>query len=231
MSDPVIEIAGVTKSYGGEVLTTALRGIDLRLERGEFVALTGPSGSGKSTLLNILGLLDRPSAGTVNVLGQPTVQLDDDALTGLRGRSLGFVFQFHHLLTGFSAVENVMMPMVSVAGRIEANMRASALKLLESVGVAELADRKPNQISGGQQQRVAVARALSLSPPLVLADEPTGNLDTKSAAEVIALIRRFNREMGITFLIATHDLSLAASCDRQINLVDGQIEFDRRGKP
>jgi len=124
-----------------------------------------------------------------------------------------------------------MMPMVSVAGRIEANMRASALKLLESVGVAELADRKPNQISGGQQQRVAVARALALSPPLVLADEPTGNLDTKSAAEVIALIRRFNREMGITFLIATHDLSLAASCDRQINLVDGQIEFDRRGKP
>jgi len=231
MSDPVIEIAGVTKSYGGEVITSALRGIDLRLDRGEFVALTGPSGSGKSTLLNILGLLDRPSAGTVNVLGQPTAQLDDDALTGLRGRSLGFVFQFHHLLTGFSAVENVMMPMVSVAGRIEANMRASALKLLESVGVAELADRKPNQISGGQQQRVAVARALALSPPLVLADEPTGNLDTKSAAEVIALIRRFNREMGITFLIATHDLSLAASCDRQINLVDGQIEFDRRGKP
>lgn len=226
-STPVIEMVGVTKDYesqshGAQVVTHVLKGIDLRLAPGELVALTGPSGSGKSTLLTLLGLLDGPSSGQIRLLGIDVVGLDDDNMTRLRGQSIGFVFQFHHLLTGFTAAENVMMPMIATRGKIEPDMHPRAVKLLSAVGLADFSERYVTQISGGQQQRVAVARALALSPALVLADEPTGNLDTQSAQEVLTLLRTFNREAGTTFLIATHDPGIAAQCDRTIHLVDGR---------
>jgi lipoprotein-releasing system ATP-binding protein len=228
MAEPVLLLEGVFKSYGEGVLTEVLKGVDLRVERGEFAALVGPSGSGKSTLLNILGLLDRPTTGRLSIAGEDTTQLDDAGLTRLRGRTIGFVFQFHHLLPGLSAVENVMMPMIAAAGRTSKEMVPRARRLLERVGLGAKADARPNALSGGQQQRVAIARALALGPPLVLADEPTGNLDTKTADQIFEVMREFNRELGVAFLIVTHDPRLAARCDRTIDLVDGRIVSDQR---
>ena len=228
MGDPVLRLEGVHKSFGTKVVTEVLKGVDLRVERGEFAALVGPSGSGKSTLLNILGLLDRPTRGRLAIAGEETTGLDDAGLTRLRGRTLGFVFQFHHLLPGLSACENVMMPMVAARGRTAADMRPRAVALLARVGLADKADAPPAELSGGQQQRVAIARALALEPPLVLADEPTGNLDTKTADQIFGVMREFNRELGVAFLIVTHDPRLAARCDRTIDLVDGRIVSDRR---
>jgi lipoprotein-releasing system ATP-binding protein len=227
MAEPVLLLEGVFKSYGEGVLTEVLKGVDLRIERGEFAALVGPSGSGKSTLLNILGLLDRPTAGRLTIAGEDTTRLDDAGLTRLRGRTIGFVFQFHHLLPGLSAVENVMMPMIAAAGRSSKEMVPRARRLLERVGLGAKVDARPNALSGGQQQRVAIARALALEPPLVLADEPTGNLDTKTADQIFEVMREFNRELGVAFLIVTHDPRLAARCDRTIDLVDGRIVSDQ----
>jgi lipoprotein-releasing system ATP-binding protein len=227
MADPVLLLEGVRKSYGTTVVTEVLKGIDLRVERGEFAALVGPSGSGKSTLLNVLGLLDRPTQGRVAIAGEETTRLDDAGLTRLRGRSIGFVFQFHHLLPGLTASENVAMPMIAAAGRTAAAMAPRANALLDRVGLAGRGDSLPGEMSGGQQQRVAIARALALSPPLVLADEPTGNLDTKTADQIFDVLREFNRELGVAFLIVTHDPRLAARCDRTIDLVDGLIVSDR----
>ncbi|MBZ4419574.1 ABC transporter ATP-binding protein [Myxococcus sp. RHSTA-1-4] len=224
---PVMRLEGVTKDYGEEVVTRVLHGIDLTLMPGEFVALVGPSGSGKSTLLNLMGLLDRPSGGRIQVRGQDTSELDDDGLAALRARTLGFVFQFHHLLGAFSALENVMMPMLAERGRQDASMRERARALLGDVGLAERADAHPSQLSGGQQQRVAIARALAMDPALVLADEPTGNLDTGTSSQVFELLRRFNRERRTTFLIVTHDSRLAERCDRLVEVVDGRIRTDR----
>ena len=223
MPDPVLELRGVIKEYGGAVLTRVLHGIDLRLEQGEFAALIGPSGSGKSTLLNLVGLLDRPTAGQVWVHGERTDQLDDDELTRLRARSLGFVFQFHHLIGALSAVENVMMALAADQPRLTREMRRRSVAALAEVGLADRADEDPRRLSGGQQQRVAIARALVRRPPLVLADEPTGNLDTRSADDVFALMRKFNQETGIAFLIVTHDPRIATRCDRTIELIDGRI--------
>jgi len=230
---PMLRLEGVRKSFGKGVVTEVLRGVDLQLERGEFAALIGPSGSGKSTLLNLLGLLDRPSGGRVTIAGQDTADLDDDGLTALRGRSLGFVFQFHHLLPGLTAAENVMMPLAAAGGRLLAEHRPRALALLAQVGLGGKADALPATLSGGQQQRVAIARALALQPPLVLADEPTGNLDTQTSDQTFAVLREFNRSFGVAFLIVTHDPRLAARCDRTIELVDGRIVADRRtaGEP
>lgn len=228
MAEPVLRLEGVHKSYGTRVVTEVLKGIDLRLERGEFAALVGPSGSGKSTLLNILGLLDRPTRGRLAIAGEETTALEDAGLTRLRGRTLGFVFQFHHLLPGLTALENVMMPMIAAEGRTSKTMRPHAAELLARVGLGQKVDAYPNALSGGQQQRVAIARALVLGPPLVLADEPTGNLDTKSADQIFAMLREFNRELGVAFLIVTHDPRLAARCDRTIDLVDGRIVSDTR---
>ena len=225
---PALLLEGVRKSFGTGVVTEVLRGVDLRVERGEFAALVGPSGSGKSTLLNILGLLDRPTSGRVAVAGQDTAGLDDAALTKLRGQTLGFVFQFHHLLPGLTAAENVMMPMAAARGRMTADLRPRALALLERVGLGAKADALPAAMSGGQQQRVAIARALAAEPPLVLADEPTGNLDTQTSDQTFAVLREFNRELGVAFLIVTHDPRLAARCDRTIELVDGRVVSDRR---
>jgi lipoprotein-releasing system ATP-binding protein len=219
----VLQLRQVRKSYPGAVSTEVLHGIDIRVDRGEFVALVGPSGSGKSTLLNILGLLDRPTSGTVEILGQDCTGLDDAGLTKLRGRSLGFVFQFHHLLPAFTAEENVYLPMLANVGHFEPEMRERARELLARIGLEGFENRMAGQLSGGQQQRVAIVRALVMNPALVLADEPTGNLDQASGSQAFELMRRFNRESKTAFLLVTHELALAQRCDRIIRLVDGSI--------
>lgn len=225
---PLLSARGVHKTYGERVITTALRGVDLTLERGEFCALTGPSGCGKTTLLNIIGLLDRATDGQVFLEGKDTTPLDDDERTRLRAETLGFIFQFHHLLMAFSAVENVMMPMIAGHGRKESWMEEEASRLLEQVGLSDRARYRATDLSGGQQQRVAVARALVVNPALVLADEPTGNLDTESGARVFELLREVSRTRGTAFLIVTHDPAIAEQCDRIVHMVDGRIEGDRR---
>ena len=227
--DAVLRLAGVRKSYGTgtAVELEVLHGIDLELARGEFAALIGPSGSGKSTLLNLIGLLDRPTAGTVWIGGAESGRLDDTQLTRLRGRTIGFVFQYHYLLPEFTALENVMMPILAARGRPDAQMREAAANLLAQVGLAPWQNHDANDLSGGQQQRVAIARALAMSPKLVLADEPSGNLDTQSADAVFDLLRSVNERLGTTFLIVTHDPRLANRCDRIVELVDGRIVSDR----
>jgi lipoprotein-releasing system ATP-binding protein len=226
VADLLLSVRGVVRDYGEHVRTRALRGVDVDLHRGEFAALIGPSGSGKSTLLNIIGLLDRPTEGRVLVAGTDTSGLDDRALTTLRARSLGFVFQFHHLLPAFTAVENVMLPEWGDAGAPTRQMRQRAEEMLAAVGLTDRAQYKARNLSGGQQQRVAIARAMVRRPPLVLADEPTGNLDTASADDVFELMRRFNRESRTSFLIVTHDPRIASRCERVIEIVDGRITSD-----
>jgi lipoprotein-releasing system ATP-binding protein len=228
MADPVLRLDGVVKDYGTTVVTHVLHGVSFTLEAGEFTALTGPSGSGKSTLLNLIGLLDRPTGGRIYVQGQDTSQLDEAGLTLFRGTRLGFIFQFHHLLPAFTAHENTYLPMYAIKGFPDDAMKARATELLGRVGLADYAHRKATDLSGGQQQRVAIARALAQNPPLVLADEPTGNLDTESANDVFELLREFNRTWHTTFLIVTHDSRLAARCDRVIDLVDGRVRSDQR---
>lgn len=230
MADEVLRLEGLRKSYGvGTPLETeVLHGIDLVLGKGEFCALMGPSGSGKSTLLNLVGLLDRPTGGRLLIDAQDTAHLDDRALTRLRGRSIGFVFQYHHLLPAFTATENVIMPMLLASGRSDAAMRSRAEAILESIGLTPWRDNLAINMSGGQQQRVAVARALAMNPSLVLADEPTGNLDTKSAQGVFDLMRKVNRTSGTTVLFVTHNHALAAQCGRIVELVDGRLVSDRR---
>jgi lipoprotein-releasing system ATP-binding protein len=221
----VVQLRGVHKAYnvGTDIETEVLHGIDLTVHRGEFCAVVGPSGSGKSTLLNIIGLLDRPTSGTVEVGGEQTTGLGDRALTRLRGHNIGFVFQSHHLITAFTAVENVMMPMLGAEGFPSAAMRTRAESLIDSVGLSTWKDRNAARLSGGQQQRVAIARALAMGPALLLADEPTGNLDTHSADEVFALLRRFNTEHGTTVLFVTHNVAMSARCDQTIEVIDGRL--------
>ncbi len=228
MTQPVIRLAGIRKSYniGTEVETEILHGIDLDIAAGEFVALIGPSGSGKSTLLNIVGLLERATAGRIEIDGIDSTTQDDAGLTRLRNRSIGFVFQFHHLLPAFSALENAMMPGIIAEGRATDAHEAAARELLRRVGLEAHSHKKPNQLSGGQQQRVAIARALLLGPRLILADEPTGNLDTHTADEIFALMREVNRERGSACLIVTHDPRLAERCDRSVTMIDGRLRAD-----
>lgn len=225
---PVIEMIGVRKRYGTEVEVEVLHGIDLVIGSGEFVALIGPSGSGKSTLLNLLGLLDRPSAGRLRLLGQDVSEADDETRTRLRARSLGFVFQFHHLVPSLTAEENVRLPLAIARGRMSALDVPRAMELLAEVGLEHRAQAFPRQLSGGQQQRVAIARALAHDPPLVLADEPTGNLDSETAHEVFELFRRFHRERGTTFVVVTHDSRIAERCERVVSLLDGRVVSDER---
>ena len=222
-------LEGVTKSYGvgTPVAVEVLHGIDLTLQQGEFAALIGPSGSGKSTLLNLIGLLDKPNAGRLFLAGEETGALDESKLTKLRGRAIGFIFQYHHLLPAFTALENVMMPMLAARGAVDAAMRERAADLLGRVGLTRWREHKASDISGGQQQRVAIARALAMDPVLVLADEPSGNLDTENADAVFDLMRAVNAASGTTFLIVTHDPRLAHRCDRIVELVDGRIVSDR----
>jgi lipoprotein-releasing system ATP-binding protein len=225
VAEAVVRLRGVRKAYniGLPNETEVLHGIDLELDRGQFQAVMGPSGSGKSTLLNIVGLLDRPTAGSLAVCGEETTTLDDRALTRLRGHAIGFVFQYHHLLSAFSALENVMMPLLGDAGFASAAMERRAAELLDSVGLSKWRDQPAGHLSGGQQQRVAVARALAMKPALLLADEPTGNLDTQSADAVFELLRTVNREHGTAILFVTHNEALAARCDAIVRVVDGRI--------
>ncbi|MBY4596952.1 ABC transporter ATP-binding protein [Ottowia caeni] len=224
----VVRLQGLRKSYnvGTPTEVEVLHGLDLRLQRRDFAALVGASGSGKSTLLNLIGLLDRPTAGELFLLGQPTRDMEDAGRTALRGSAIGFVFQFHHLIQAFTALENVLMPLMVAHGKPTEEHLERAHSLLGQVGLKGLEKRKPDQLSGGQQQRVAVARALVTRPALLLADEPTGNLDSKSAAEVFELFRKFNREFGCAVLLVTHDPRMSEQCDRTITLVDGHIESD-----
>ncbi|MEP7295265.1 MAG: ABC transporter ATP-binding protein [Burkholderiales bacterium] len=210
-------------NVGTPVETEVLHGIELTLNRGEFCAVVGPSGSGKSTLLNIIGLLDRPTSGQLRIAGAETTTLDDAGLTRLRGHSIGFVFQYHHLIGAFTARENVMMPLLGDAGFPNAQMVERADALLHSVGLTHRRDNLATNLSGGEQQRVAVARALAMNPLLLLADEPTGNLDTKSADAVFELLRGVNRDHGTAILFVTHNPALALRCDRTIQVVDGLI--------
>jgi len=225
----LVELDAVRKTYnaGRPSEAEVLHGIALQIRQGEFVALMGPSGSGKSTLLNIIGLLERMSAGSYRLQGEPVQDLDDAGLTLRRRRTLGFVFQFHHLLPAFSALENVTLPALLSAGRVAAPQRERARDLLAAVGLAAAMAKRPSELSGGMQQRVAIARALVLDPPLVLADEPTGNLDTASSDEVFDLLRRIHAERGTSFLIVTHDQRLADRCDRRVELIDGRIARDQ----
>ena len=223
--DCIVQLREVRKSFnlGTPLETEVLHGIDLSLRRGEFCAVVGPSGSGKSTLLNIVGLLDRPSAGSLLIGSEETTVLDDTALTRLRGHTIGFVFQYHHLITAFTALENVMIPMLGAAGFPNAKMRERATELIASVGLTQWKDNLAGKLSGGQQQRVAIARALAMNPAVLLADEPTGNLDTKSADAVFALLRKVNQEHGTTVLFVTHNPELARRCDKTIQVIDGQV--------
>jgi lipoprotein-releasing system ATP-binding protein len=225
----VLRLEGVRKSYGvgTPVELEVLHGVDLSLQRGEFAALIGPSGSGKSTLLNLIGLLDRPSGGKLIFQGREIGTLEDRMLTRLRGHSIGFIFQHHYLLPEFTALENVMMPLLAAHGWPNAAMMNTASDLLDRVGLTPWRNNKATHISGGQQQRVAIARALAMNPVLVLADEPTGNLDTQTADAVFDLLREFNETSQTTFLVVTHDPRLAQRCDRIIELVDGRIVSDR----
>jgi lipoprotein-releasing system ATP-binding protein len=225
-SDVVVGLQGVRKAFnvGTGIETEVLHGIDLTLHRGDFCAVMGPSGSGKSTLLNIIGLLDRPTSGLLQMAGEETTLLADQALTRLRGHHIGFVFQYHHLISAFTALENVMMPMLGAAGFPNPEMRERAEALLESVGLTLWKNNMANNLSGGQQQRVSLARALAMNPALLLADEPTGNLDTQSADAVFALLRRINQEQGTTVLLVTHNPQLGQRCDKTIQVVDGLIQ-------
>ncbi len=228
MAEPVLQLSGIRKSYqSGDSELEVLHGVDLTLQRGEFAALIGPSGSGKSTLLNLIGLLDRPSGGRLFIDGNETSSLAEGEITRLRGQRIGFVFQHHLLIPAFTALENVMMPLLVDRGRPDAAMRERAAALLASVGLADRANHPASKLSGGQQQRVAIARALAMRPSLVLADEPTGNLDTHTADDIFALLREVNQREGTSFLVVTHDPRLAARCDRIVELVDGSIVSDR----
>ncbi len=230
MADPIVQLDDVVREYGDVVVTRAVDGVDLKITPGEWTSLVGPSGSGKSTLLNLMGLLDRPTSGNVIVDGTSTAELDDTDITGLRAQTLGFIFQSHHLLTGFSAIENVMMPAGVARGSFSSEIRDRAEYLLEQVELQDFEEKSVRHLSGGQQQRVAIARALTNEPKLVLADEPTGNLDTKTADRVMDLLRRINDDTDTAFLIVTHDEERAERCRRLLRLVDGKLVDDRPGR-
>ena len=220
----LLAVEHLVKTFGaGEAETRVLRGLSLQMETGELAALLGPSGSGKSTLLTILGTLMQPTSGSHTMLGVNLTQANDRALTEFRNLHIGFVFQFHNLLPDFTALENVIFPTAVREGRETAAARARGRDLLGRMGLADRVDFPSTNLSGGQKQRVAVARALMNSPELVLADEPTGNLDRASATQVMELIGQINRDEGTTFLISTHDEKIAATCRRQIVVGDGLV--------
>ena len=222
----LIELAGISKSYRtGDVVTPVLFGIDLQVSQGDYVALMGPSGSGKSTLMNLLGLLDRADGGHYRLDGQDVTDLSAAQHAEVRNRTIGFVFQSFNLLKRMNVLENVALPLL-YAGQSRAAARLRAREVLEQVGLATYEHRMPNQLSGGQQQRVAIARSLVNRPPLLLADEPTGNLDTKTTNEVLEVIGQLNREQGLTIVIVTHEADVARHAKRLVKLKDGVVVYD-----
>ncbi len=225
MADKLLQASGLKKVYGSVIPTVALDDVDVDLDHSAFVSLVGQSGSGKSTLLNMMGLLDTPSAGEIVLDNQKTNSLGRNARAGLRNRLLGFVFQFHYLLPEFSVLENVLMPAL-IAGTDAKAGRDYAAEILGLLGLAGLGDKNANELSGGQKQRVAIGRALMNRPALVLADEPTGNLDTTNTNQVFELFRKINVELGTAFLIVTHDRRIAQQTDRILEIEDGRLTQD-----
>jgi len=229
VTTPVLTARGLVRRLGvGAASREVLRGVDMTIDAGEFVALVGPSGSGKSTLLYLLGGLDHPDAGSVEVGGEDLARVGDDTLARLRYRLIGFVYQFHFLLPEFSALENVLMPLWARGGGRSREEKAWGAELLGRVGIADKAGKLPRELSGGEQQRVAVARSLVNRPRLLLADEPTGNLDSANANAVYELFRELNREFGQTILVVTHDSDWAERSDRVLRLLDGRLVGDEK---
>ena len=225
--DYVIETIDVTKTYmsGGRPLEV-LKGIDLKVEPGEFMAIMGPSGSGKSTLLNMIGALDRPTSGKVYINGTDLSQLNDNQIADVRNTEIGFIFQFFNLIPRMDAQSNVELPM-AIKGVSRTQRKKRAMNLLNLVGLGDRAHHKPSQLSGGEQQRVAIARALANEPNLILADELTGNLDSKTGAEIMLLLKQLNKEEGKTFILITHDPQVAQNTDRLVSFKDGVIEGEK----
>jgi putative ABC transport system ATP-binding protein len=228
MSSSVIAVKNLVKTYVvGEVEVRALRGVNLEVQRGEFLAVTGPSGSGKSTFMHIVGCLDRPTSGQYFLDGQDVSRMSKDALAAVRNRRIGFVFQGFNLLSRTSALDNVELPLLYGSGLKAAERHKRALEMLAAVGLGDRADHHPNQLSGGQQQRVAIARALINNPSIVLADEPTGNLDSKTSIEVMDIFQRLNRERGITVVLITHEADIAEYGTRIVSFRDGLVVADK----
>ena len=228
MSDEyIIQIKNLTRIFGDGVEIKALDGVNLDIKRGEFLSIIGPSGSGKSTLLNQIGILDTPTSGTILLNGVDVTKMSDKERSRTRNKELGFIFQYHHLLPDFNALENVMMPLL-ISGIKSSQARKVARKVLDEVGLGDRMKHRPNQLSGGQNQRVAIARALVNKPSIVIGDEPTGNLDSKASDSIYELLRKLNREHEQTFILVTHDEQMAAKTDRVIRLVDGKIVEDLR---
>ncbi|MEQ8236488.1 MAG: ABC transporter ATP-binding protein [Syntrophomonadaceae bacterium] len=227
MDKIMIKTSQISKEYGTKVKTPVLFGIDLEIQAGQFTAMIGPSGSGKSTLLHLLGALDRPTSGHIIIDEVDISGLNDDELAYFRNQKMGFIFQSHFLLPEFTVLENVLIPYLIYAGRESREIRQRALDLLEQVGLSHRRDNRANAISGGEQQRAAIARALINNPLLILADEPTGNLDSANTQNVFALLREMHQERGTTFIMVTHDRNLATKADRMLELTDGRIIMDR----
>ncbi len=224
----VTKINNATRVFKiGEVETRALRGVDLSINNGEFTALVGPSGSGKTTLLQLIGLLDQPTTGEVFINGTDATRLNRDQRADLRRGTIGFVFQFFALIPTLTAYENVEMPLL-LNGKNPAERKARAMEMLDAVGLTDRANHRPDQMSGGQQQRVAVARALSINPTLVLADEPTANLDTENGRQVMDIMKKLNKDTGVTFVFATHDPRVIGYANRVVTLEDGLIQSDKK---
>jgi lipoprotein-releasing system ATP-binding protein len=220
---PLIEAKGLTRILQETVPVTLVKEVSVTIAEREFVAVTGPSGSGKSSLLYLLGLLDRPTSGTLMIRGRDTDLMDEQERAATRLENIGFVFQFHFLLPEFTARENVEIPMRKLGRLARSEMHQRASDLLEALGLSDHLDKRPDQLSGGQRQRVAVARALANDPPLILADEPTGSLDSKSSEQVFTILETLVRKQGKTVVAVTHDLDMAARMDRRLNLVDGRL--------
>jgi putative ABC transport system ATP-binding protein len=223
----VISLRGVSKQFDGKRQVTALSGVDLSIERGEMASIVGPSGSGKSTLLNLIGGLDRPSSGEIVLDGQALASLSDDDLTRVRRDKIGFIFQFFNLMGTLSCLENVSLPL-HLRGWSRKKIDERARELLDLVGLTSRLDHLPDELSGGERQRVAIARALSIYPPILLADEPTGNLDTNTGIEILKLIHDLHERLGATVLMVTHDVAVAESCPRTIHIRDGKVFQDIR---
>ena len=228
--DNILELKNITKFYGDKIKTQVLFGLDLSFERGSFNSIIGQSGSGKSTLLNILGTLDRPTDGDIIINGKNTKSLNANALSQLRNENLGFIFQFHYLLPEFTALENILMPVRILGKKIDKEVMARAEELVELVGLSKVKNNLATQMSGGQQQRTAIARALMNQASIILADEPTGNLDSDTTEQIYDLMRMINKKYQTTFIIITHDQSVAEKTDRIIEIKDGRILMDVRKK-